>query len=235
VGIHPPLRGTILRLFLLLALIAAAAPALAAPAQRMVIAPGCYSLAPGDHYDIPAYCLDQSFVPPASGAELSEAPAQFGNAAVLIEGGLPLSLQAALQQHLVAIEGLGDHTSLRLRNLGATPLQICIRAPTVVMGSGDNYTGDLPTLYPHIAQVLASAGASPPHPSQDEDREAHDRLQRRLWSEVHEAEAQMEAAQRRPGGSEAVIYPEAPTKLPAPTPDASCAQQTGGVTVCKGK
>ncbi len=224
-------------LIVLTLLAAATGRAEAAASQRMVIPPGCYSLSPGDHYDVPAYCLDQTFSPPPSGADLSYAPASFGDAAVLVQGGVPLTLQAALQQHLVAVEGLGDHRRVRLRNLGAEKIQICIRAPTVVMGNGDYYTGDLPRVYDDIAKMLAPApaGATASSPTEEMDREAHDKLQRRLWAAVNSAKAKSEEDRREPDAVRAT-YPKPAERLPAVAPDPSkCADQTSGVAVCQGK
>jgi hypothetical protein len=223
--------------FLLLAVTAAGCGrAEAAATQRMIIPPGCYSLAPGDHYDVSAYCIDQSFAAPASGAVLGYAPASFGEAAVVIEGGIPLTLQAALEQHLIAIEGLGDHLRVRLKNLTAQKLQICIRAPTVVMGNGDYYSGDLPQIYDAIAKMLTpTKEVDPSAASTEDDNAAHDKLQRRLWAVVKAAEEKIDAESRSRNGA-AAIYPKPPATLPPVLADPSkCAAQTNGVTVCQGK
>jgi len=170
--------------------VAAHAPAAAAGFQRMVIAPGCYALAPGKSLEVPAYCLDQSMAPPASGAILSNAPAPFGATLVKTAAGRGLSLQAALEQHLLQVEGAGSDARVSLRNLTQSPLEICIKTPTVIMANGNYAIGDLPKLYEQIVGILAPAGpaAKEVAPNAGEKGlDQHAKRQQALWDAVNEA------------------------------------------------
>ena len=174
-------------LALLLASFAATGAHAVAPGyQRMVIAPGCYDLAPGKSLDVPAYCLDQAMAPPPAGAILPNAPRSFGAALVKTAAGGSLDLKAALEQNLLQVEGTGDDGHVRLRNLTHSRLELCITAPTVIMANGNYATGDLPKLYQRIAHILAPAGAAAEGTS-DKDRDLHVQRQQALWDTVNEA------------------------------------------------
>lgn len=160
----------------------AAAEALAAPGgfQRMVMAPGCYQIAAGKSVEVPAYCLDQALAPPAAGAVLENAPAAYGAALVKTAAGRGLTLQAALAQHLLQVEGAGDDTHVRLKNLTPAAIEICITAPTVIMANGNYALGDLPKLYQQIQRILAPAEGATEHA-------LHAAQQQALWEAVNEA------------------------------------------------
>ncbi len=169
---------------------AAPAPAAAAGFQRMVIAPGCYALAPGKSLEVPAYCLDQSMAPPASGAILANAPQSFGATLVKTAAGGGLTLQAALEQHLLQVEGAGSDARVSLRNLTESPLEICVTTPTVIMANGNYAIGDLPKLYEQIVGILAPAGpaAKEVAPNAEEKQlDEHARRQQALWDAVNAA------------------------------------------------
>src|SRR4051812_40317078 len=102
------MRSLILRLLIVVAaLVPALRPAAAEPMQRMVVAPGCYEVAPGQTVDVEAYCLDQDRRAPPPGARLSETPKQLGEAiAVVASGTMPLA--TAIAQGALQIEGMGE-------------------------------------------------------------------------------------------------------------------------------
>ncbi|MFI4988478.1 MAG: hypothetical protein ACHQF3_13650, partial [Alphaproteobacteria bacterium] len=176
---------------MLMALLAASAvQAATAGVQRMVIAPGCYILPPGEAQVVPAYCLDRSMAAPTAGAILSNAPRPFGTTRVKLSDGRSVALQSALEQRMLQVEGAGDDAHVRLRNLTATELEICINSPTVVMANGDYATADLPQLYDIILRVLSPDGPTRKDAAKDSAgpaRDLHAQLQEELWNAVNEA------------------------------------------------
>ncbi len=153
----------------------------------MVLAPGCYALSPGIDDDVIAYCLDQTLPAPASGAMLSDAPASFGDTVVKVDGGPSIPLQAALERHLIQIGGLGDHLRVRIKYLSQNGLEICIKTPTVVMGNGEYYTGDLAKMYDQIVPIVRPPGGLAGGAVRDDaraDLETRSKLQQKLWNAV---------------------------------------------------
>lgn len=149
----------------------------------MVLAPGCYALSPGKDDDVVAYCLDQTLPAPASGAILSDAPASFGDTVVKVDGGPSIPLQVALARRLIQIEGLGDHLRVRIKNLSQNELEICIKTPTVVMGNGEYYTGDLAKMYDQIVRIVRPPGGAA-RDDEGADLEMRAKLQQKLWNAV---------------------------------------------------
>lgn len=166
-------------------------PAAGAGLQRMVLAPaGCFVLAPGGYSDAAAYCLDQSRAPPPEGAILSNVSASLDRATVRSGGTASLTLAQALAQQVVRIEGRGNDQRLRLRNLTDRTVEICIGAPTVVMGNGETDTKDLDRIRGEIAQLLAHV----PDPS---DARAQAATQLKLWDLVNKTDQEENAALTR--------------------------------------
>lgn len=144
-------------------------------------------MSPGKDDDVIAYCLDQTLPAPASGSILSDAPASFGDTVVKVDGGPSIPLQVALARHVIQIEGLGDHLRVRIKNLSQNELEICIKAPTVVMGNGEYYTGDLAKMYDQIVRIVRPPGGVAGGAVRDDegaDLETRARLQQKLWNAV---------------------------------------------------
>jgi hypothetical protein len=182
--------------WLLCALIlAAAAPAGAKPFQRLVLAPGCYVLAPGGTYDVSAYCLDESTPAPAPGTVLASAPESLGQTVIKI-GNAAASLQTALKRGTISLEGLGgaDYFHIRVRNLTADKIEICVTSPTVLLGDDGYPTTDLKKLYPLLAPMMKEAGGAAPA-SGNQELETHLKIQKQIW----EAMANLKAAADRNG------------------------------------
>lgn len=148
-----------------------------------MLGPGCYALSPGKDDDVVAYCLDQTLPAPASGAILSDAPASFGDTVVKVDGGPSIPLQVALARRLIQIEGLGDHLRVRIKNLSQNELEICIKTPTVVMGNGEYYTGDLAKMYDQIVRIVRPPGGAV-RDDEGADLEMRAKLQQKLWNAV---------------------------------------------------
>ncbi|MFZ0693292.1 MAG: hypothetical protein WAN51_03945 [Alphaproteobacteria bacterium] len=184
--------------------------AAATEVQRMVVAPGCYVLSPGKFYDVSAYCLDQSRAAPAFGSILSYVPADLDNAAIKVAGGSPMTLSEALAQHAVQIEGLGNRQQLRIINPSGGTVEICVKGPTVLIGNGETYAGDLERIREKIDQLLKSAGnnaAGVDSENGSVDSESRANVQRKLWDAVNAAD---EAETQEPSRS----IPAAPLVLP---------------------
>jgi hypothetical protein len=144
--------------------------------QRMVLAPACYSIAPGASYDASAYCLDKSLPAPAAGEVLASAPFGFGDTRIKAGATSAVTLQEALAAHLIRIEGLGrdDYDHVRILNLSGQTLGICSTEPSIVAGDADAPTKDLAPLYPTIRSLAKET----PDPA------SHAALQEKLWQTV---------------------------------------------------
>jgi hypothetical protein len=213
-----------------LALLLLAIPAgpAAALTQRMVIAAGCYVLAPGQSIEVAAYCLDENRQAPARGAILAKAPGALGDGSVSRADGSTIGLDEALRRYLVQIEGLGDFSHVQIKNLGSDRLELCLAAPTVVMAP-DGSTADLARVYDRIVEILARA---PQTENRSGDRPTTDPVQRLLWDAVTEAATQPEAkAAPRP----APAVPSAAKRTPAASGPATCGGRTDSVTFCAEK
>jgi hypothetical protein len=211
--------------------------------QRMLLAPGCYQLAAGASAEISSFCLDQTREAPPSGASLANASPRFGNAVVKTASGAQLTLQAALKQHVIALEGAGGYLYVQAKNLTNKPLEICVESPTLVIASGDDYTGDLAKLYEEVVHILAPlgetannsvAGTGPKQTSQ------HAALQQKLWEAMNasaEKAAEEQAYKELSGkvlfGSSVGPAPQNSTK---PVPGSTkCSGETKSVEVCAGQ
>jgi hypothetical protein len=168
---------------LLMALVlAAAAPSVGKPFQRIVLAPGCYVLTPGGTYDVSAYCLDEETPAPAPGTVLSSAPESLGRT-VIKSGNLATSLQTAMQRGMISLEGLGgvDYFHIRVRNLTGDRIEICVTSPTVLLGDEGYPTTDLKKIYPQLTAILTQAGGPTPA-SGNQELETHLKIQKRIWA-----------------------------------------------------
>jgi hypothetical protein len=175
---------------LLLALLPARAADV--PFQRMVLATGCYVLEPHSFTDVSAFCLDEELPAPGHGVLLASVPDALGDTFLKLGKGQKLGLQAALEQHVIRLEGLGgqDYFHVRIRNLGATRIEICINAPTVIMGDSGYPTADLTKVYGEIVRVLpraSDAEHSKAKDSDNEELEAEVKLQKKLWDVTEKA------------------------------------------------
>jgi hypothetical protein len=194
--------------------------------QRMLLAPGVYTMLPSGHYDADAFCLDESLAAPLPGDPLSNAPASLGEAVVTVEGASPLSLQAAVDQHVIQVEGLGglDYSHVRIMNLSSTKnVQVIVKTPSVLAERKDSPMEDLQKFYPKIIETLSVKSAK----SADV---MHADLQKELWTAF---EAQMEAGADR--GVSALTSPYS-KGLPAAVPDPSaCLGNTRTSMICLGR
>ena len=93
-------------LLLALLMVAAAPGGPGKPFQRVVLAPGCYVIAPGGFYDVSAYCLDESMQAPAPGTTMAAAPDTMGKTVIKV-GSTVTSLQSAMQRGTIQLDGLG--------------------------------------------------------------------------------------------------------------------------------
>lgn len=176
------------------ALVAASSPGLSQPLQRMLVAPGCYEVRPGDTADVSAYCLDEERRAPPNGAVLGRAPPGLGDA-VVSAGTESMSLASAIAAGSVRIEGLGEFAQVRLRNLTTRPLRVCFRAPTIVMGS-DGAIGALKGAYERIKEIVARHEPDAVASTAPKQRAE---TQRELWDLVTMAERAPPRKRVRPG------------------------------------
>jgi hypothetical protein len=169
-------------LLLALLMVAASAPGgPGKPFQRVVLAPGCYVIAPGGFYDVSAYCLDESMQAPAAGTVIAAAPETMGKTVIKI-GSAVTSLQTAMQHGTIRLEGLGgaDYFHIRVRNLSAGKIEICVTSPTVLLGDEGYPTEDLKKVYREIADIMTQAGGTA-QTGGSSDLETHLKIQKRIW------------------------------------------------------
>ena len=160
--------------------------AFASDMQRMLLSPGCYRIAANSAEDVSAYCLDQSRAAPSSGALLADSSTALGATVIKLASGKSVGLAEAIRRHLVQIEGLGNQYQLRLRNLTGEPIELCVIGPTVVMGNGETYVGDLSRIRARIEKLVATGTASGPSSAAGSD--PHAQIQEKIWEEVARSE-----------------------------------------------
>jgi hypothetical protein len=172
------MRPSALLLLMLASIAGLAGPAAAQPLQRMLLAAsGCYDLRPGAATEVPAYCLDQERRAPPYRALLTKAPAPLGDA-IVRSGDETLALEAAIASGWLHIEGMGEFSVLRLRNVSPQALTVCIRQPTVVMAV-DGSTVELAELYDRIKALASQRPDATDAASRKAVQEALWRLMRR--------------------------------------------------------
>jgi hypothetical protein len=194
--------------------------------QRMLLAPGVYAVPPGGHYDADAFCLDESLAAPQPGDPLSNAPASLGDAVVTVEGASPLSLQAAVDQHIVQVEGLGglDYSHVRIMNLSPTKnVQVIVKTPSVLAERKDSPMEDLRRFYPKIIATLSAKSEKPAEV-------LHADLQKELWTAF---ESQMEAEADR--GVSAPTSPYSKGSSAAEPDPSACLGKTSTSMICLGR
>jgi hypothetical protein len=204
------------------------------PFQRMVLAAGCYVIEPHAFTDVSAFCLDQELPAPGHGVVLASAPDALGDTFLTIDH-KKVGLDSALDQHLIRLEGLGgqNYFHVRIRNMGAARIEICINAPTVVMGNSGYPTADLTKIYGEIIRVLphaSDAEHSRAKDSDNEELEATLALQKKLWEVTEKARLDEEERldERTPGET-------GPADRPALTLPKNCAGTPGSTLVCTEK
>jgi hypothetical protein len=104
----------------------------AAGMQRMLLLPQTLSLGPSSSARANAMCLDEFRDTPARGAKFATAPTDFGDVQVSVANGPPISLQRAIDQRVIEIEGVGNYEQLSFKSLTDKPVNITIRKTSVI-------------------------------------------------------------------------------------------------------
>ncbi|HVJ56020.1 MAG TPA: hypothetical protein VM689_26405 [Aliidongia sp.] len=215
-------------------LLASSAEAADQPFQRMVLAPGCYVLEPHAFTDVSAFCLDEEKPAPGHGVLLAYVPDALSDTSLKLADHRTIGLQEAIEKNVVRLEGLGgeNYFHVRIRNLGDARIEICINAPTVLMGNSGYATADLSKIYAEIVRVLPRASDADKSKADDSDNaelEAAVHLQKKLWDIAQKAR------------DDALDKPEEP--VPAADGQTSragvtqrgCVGDTGTTVICSGK
>lgn len=220
-------RGLLAAILILLA----SSSAFAAASQRLMLAAGCYVLRPGGAQEAIAYCLDESLPAPAAGVTLTAAPAEFVQTAVRVDGGTPITLQAALDARIVSLEGVGETPGVKFRNLTRQTVEICITGPTVVSERGNIRAADLAVKYSEVASLVART--EPPR-----DQRTQMRLQRQVWETIRQidnkiADERAAAAVERSMGR-LLPRPAPPAQAPPAEPrrPVACDPRASVLTAC---
>jgi hypothetical protein len=196
--------------------------------QRMLLSTGCYRIAAGSAEDVSAYCLDQTRAAPASGALLADSSTAVGETVIKLASGKSIGLDEAIRRHLVQIEGLGNQYQLRLRNLTGEAIELCVVGPTVVMGNGETYVGDLRRIRARIDKLVATGTASGPSAAAGSD--PHAQIQEKIWEEV----ARSEREENEDLSRAILLGPVFPLRQAPPlvVPGSKCATETAHSELC---
>jgi hypothetical protein len=128
---------------LLLVLSAEAAVALA-DTQRMLIESQNFSIPPGGKAQPRAMCLDEASHSPDPSTRFGSAPGSLGDIRVNVPGGKEMSLQQAIDRHIVEVRGTQGYSSVEFRNLMSSgEVKVSVRRNSVVIPDGSHRTDDL--------------------------------------------------------------------------------------------
>ena len=207
--------------------LACAASAHASDMQRMMLAPGCYTIAAGSADEVSAYCLDQTRAAPASGALLADTSTALGETVIKLASGKTVGLDEAIRRRLVQIEGLGNQYQLSVRNLTGSPIELCVVGPTVVMGNGETYVGDLRRARAEIEKLVAAGTKA--GPGEAAGSSLHAEIQQKIWDQVERAER----AENRDLSNAILNGPIFPVRRPPlVVPSAKCASDARRSELC---
>jgi hypothetical protein len=118
-----------------------------AATQRMLLLPGSFSIAGGGSREIPARCLDHGSSTPGDGENFRFVPARLSSVKVSIAGGASFPLQQAIDNGDVAVEGVGNHRRMRIRNLSTDrEVKVDIAKTSVVAPNNSYSVSDLNSL-----------------------------------------------------------------------------------------
>jgi hypothetical protein len=147
---------------LLIALSVDAAAALAAnqTTQRMLIESQNFSIPAGGKAEPRAMCLDASSASPSPATRFAVAPKDLGDIRVTVPGGKEMSLQAAIDKHIVEVRGTQGYSSVQFRNLlPSGEIKVNVVKNSVVMPDGSYRAEDLKGLPELKAEHLVSQSA----------------------------------------------------------------------------
>ncbi|HWK47053.1 MAG TPA: hypothetical protein VNT30_20190 [Stellaceae bacterium] len=157
--------------------------------QRMVIAPGIYGLRPGGSSDAEAFCLDEALAAPIPGVALSRVEAEALDATVTVADASPITLQSAIDRHIIAVEGLGglDFAHIRLKNLlPDRAVKVEVKAASVLAENDDYPMADARKFTPALRDIVR-----PQLARREEEADEHKVVQQRVWTAFN---AQTDAA-----------------------------------------
>lgn len=136
--------------FFALAFIASSGAAYADIYQRMLLLSGTVTVGPGGSGEIPTRCLDEFAHEPASGLGYKSVAAGLGTTTVQVGTAPPISLQQALDQGVVTLEGFDGRAYTKLRVINPNPTQqvrVVVSSPTVVAPNESYPVEDLQGVY----------------------------------------------------------------------------------------
>ncbi|WP_428674956.1 hypothetical protein [Reyranella sp.] len=123
--------------------------------QRMLLLPQNFTIGPGGTHTINARCVDSFLHTPKTIDFYSSAPTDYGSIQVSFGGATSMSLQQALDDRKLSIQGTGSFLSLRLNNLSGEQLTFSVSTPSLVAPSKDDPIDDLHPFYSKVPEFLA--------------------------------------------------------------------------------
>jgi hypothetical protein len=142
----PARRSAAGRLALQLALLGLSVNAAVALAdvQRMLIESQSFSIPAGGKAEPKAMCLDASSSSPSPATRFGLAPKDLGDIRVTTPDGKQMSLQAALDKHIVEVRGTQGYSAVEFRNLLTSgELKVNVVHNSVVIPDASYRTADL--------------------------------------------------------------------------------------------
>lgn len=122
--------------------------------QRMLLLAGSVTVGGGGSGEIPTRCLDQFSHQPPTGLSYKSVPAGLGQATVRVGSNPPITLQRAIKQGIISLEGFDGvaYTKLRIKNRNPSQtLRVTVSTPTVILPDQGYPDEDLKGVYGALA------------------------------------------------------------------------------------
>jgi hypothetical protein len=128
--------------------------------QRMLIEAQSFSIPSGGKAQPRAMCLDAASHSPTPATRFVFAPTSLGDIQVSVPGGKQMTLQQAIDRHIVEVRGTQGYSSVEFRNLlPSGEIKVVVQRNSVVAPDKSYRTGDLRGLPELESRKLTSQAA----------------------------------------------------------------------------
>jgi hypothetical protein len=112
--------------------------------QRMLIESQNFTVPSGGTAQPRAMCLDASSHSPSPATRFASAPQNLGDISVTVPGGKQMSLQQAIDRHILEVRGTQGYSAVEFRNLLTSgEIKVAVRRNSVVVPDGAHATDEL--------------------------------------------------------------------------------------------
>jgi hypothetical protein len=112
--------------------------------QRMLIESQNFTVPSGGTAEPRAMCLDASSHSPSPATRFASAPKDLGDILVTAPGGKQMSLQQAIDRHILEVRGTQGYSAVQFRNLLTNgDIKVAVRRNSVVVPEGAHATDEL--------------------------------------------------------------------------------------------